>query len=360
MLCPKNDSAVVVKRREVCEIMKHIEWKDHKLYLLDQRYLPNEKRIAANETVEDVCEMIRTLAVRGAPAISIAAAYGMVIAAEAYRKEKGDFYAYMEENHRALAGTRPTAVNLFWALGEMKKVWEKAEPAEAAGLLLEKARAIEEDDVCRCMALSENGATLIPEHGRILTHCNAGALATGGYGTALGIVRKGFEAGKVDMVYADETRPLLQGARLTAYELMEDGIPVTLITDNMAAHMMKQGKINMVITGADRIAANGDAANKIGTYGVAVLAKHHNIPFYITAPLSTFDLTIPSGEDIIIEERNGDEVRSLGGIYTAPKNVPVENPAFDVTPHELITALITEKGVITGDFAAGIRRQFEE
>ena len=162
------------------------------------------------------------------------------------------------------------------------------------------------------------------------------------------------------MVYADETRPLLQGARLTAYELMEDGIPVTLITDNMAAHMMKQGKINMVITGADRIAANGDAANKIGTYGVAVLAKHHNIPFYITAPLSTFDLTIPSGEDIIIEERNGDEVRSLGGIYTAPKNVPVENPAFDVTPHELITALITEKGVITGDFAAGIRRQFEE
>ena len=242
----------------------------------------------------------------------------------------------------------------------MKKVWETSSPDEAAGLLLEKARAIEEDDIRRCKALSVNGAALIPEHGRILTHCNAGALATGGYGTALGIIREGFEAGKVDMVYADETRPLLQGARLTAYELMEDGIPVTLITDNMAAHMMKQGKINMVITGADRIAANGDAANKIGTYGVAVLAKHHNIPFYITAPLSTFDLTISSGEDIIIEERNGDEVRSLGGIYTAPKTVPVENPAFDVTPHELITALITEKGVITGDFAAGIRKQFEE
>ncbi|MBQ2765306.1 MAG: S-methyl-5-thioribose-1-phosphate isomerase, partial [Firmicutes bacterium] len=199
-----------------------------------------------------------------------------------------------------------------------------------------------------------------PEHGRILTHCNAGALATGGYGTALGIVRKGFEQGKVDMVYADETRPLLQGARLTAYELMQENIPVTLITDNMAAHMMKQGKINMVITGADRIAANGDAANKIGTYGVAVLAKHHNIPFYITAPLSTFDLTISSGSDIIIEERDGEEVRQFQGNHSAPKNVPVENPAFDVTPHELITALITEKGVITGDFEAGIRKQFEE
>ncbi|MBR5329144.1 MAG: S-methyl-5-thioribose-1-phosphate isomerase [Firmicutes bacterium] len=340
--------------------MKHIEWKDHKLYILDQRKLPNETVIAENETVEDVCEMIRTLAVRGAPAIGIAAAYGIVIAAEAYKAEDGDFQAYMQQNHDTLAGTRPTAVNLFWALNEMKKVWETASVEEAPALLLEKVRDIEADDIRRCMALSEHGAVLIPEHGRILTHCNAGALATGGYGTALGIVRKGFEQGKVDMVYADETRPLLQGARLTAYELQEEGIPVTLITDNMAAHMMKQGKINMVITGADRIAANGDAANKIGTYGVAVLAKHHNIPFYITAPLSTFDLTISSGSDIIIEERDGDEVRQFQGNYSAPKDVPVENPAFDVTPHELITALITEKGVITGDFEAGIRAQFEE
>lgn len=339
--------------------MKHIEWKDHQLYLLDQRLLPGEKKIVANETVEDVCKMIRTLAVRGAPAISIAAAYGIVIAAEQYAPEKGDFLSYMGKNHADLAATRPTAVNLFWALAEMKKVWQNTSPQEAPGLLLAKAKEIEKDDVCRCQSLSSYGAALIPEHGRILTHCNAGALATGGYGTALGIIRKGFEQGKVDMVYADETRPLLQGARLTAYELMEDHIPVTLITDNMAAHMMKQGKINMVITGADRIAANGDAANKIGTYGVAILAAYHRIPFYITAPLSTFDLTIPTGNDIIIEERAAEEVRCFQGVYAAPKDVPVENPAFDVTPHELIAALITEKGVITGDFQKGIKAQFE-
>lgn len=340
--------------------MKHIEWKDHCLYLLDQRLLPGEKRIVANETVADVCTMIRTLAVRGAPAISIAAAYAMVIAAERYTLADGDFGAYMNRNHDALAATRPTAVNLFWALDEMKKVWAKANAKEVPALLLAKAREIESDDICRCKTLSANGAALIPDHARILTHCNAGALATGGYGTALGIVRRGFEAGKVEMVYADETRPLLQGARLTAYELMEEGIPVTLITDNMAAHLMKQGKINMVITGADRIAANGDAANKIGTYGVAVLAAYHKIPFYITAPLSTFDLTISAGEDIMIEERDGDEVRAFQGVYAAPREVPVENPAFDVTPHTLITALITEKGIIRGNFAAGIKAQFEK
>lgn len=339
--------------------MKHIEWKKHRLYLLDQRYLPNETRIVENETVEDVCEMIRTLGVRGAPAISIAAAYGIVIAAEAYTPKNGDFQNYMEGEHQRLAATRPTAVNLFWALAEMKKVWSAATAETAPALLLAKAMEIETDDIRRCTALSEYGATLIPEHGRILTHCNAGALATGGYGTALGIIRKGFEQGKVDMVYADETRPLLQGARLTAYELMEDGIPVTLITDNMAASMMARGKINMVITGADRIAANGDAANKIGTYGVAVLAKYHHIPFYITAPLSTFDLTISSGRDIIIEERDPDEVRTFAGNYSAPKNVPVENPAFDVTPHELITGLITEKGIMTGDYEAQIKAQFD-
>ncbi len=337
--------------------MKHIEWKDHKLYLLDQRLLPGRTVITENVTVEDVCDKIRTLAVRGAPAISITAAYGMVIAAESFRA--GDFQSHMEENHRRLAATRPTAVNLFWALAEMKKVWSAADAAEAPALLLAKAREIEADDVRRCRRLSAHGAALLPAGARILTHCNAGALATGGYGTALGIIRRGCEEGKVAMVYADETRPLLQGARLTAYELMEDGVPVTLITDNMAAHMMKSGKIDLVITGADRIAANGDAANKIGTYGVAVLAAYHRVPFYITAPLSTFDLTIPTGSDIIIEERDGDEVRSLGGVFTAPKDVPVENPAFDVTPHELIKAIITEEGVIEGDFERGIRAQFE-
>ena len=337
--------------------MKHIEWKDHKLYLLDQRLLPGRTVITENVTVEDVCDKIRTLAVRGAPAISITAAYGMVIAAESFRA--GDFQSHMEENHRRLAATRHTAENRCWALAEMKKVWSAADAAEAPALLLAKAREIEADDVRRCRRLSAHGAALLPAGARILTHCNAGALATGGYGTALGIIRRGCEEGKVAMVYADETRPLLQGARLTAYELMEDGVPVTLITDNMAAHMMKSGKIDLVITGADRIAANGDAANKIGTYGVAVLAAYHRVPFYITAPLSTFDLTIPTGSDIIIEERDGDEVRSLGGVFTAPKDVPVENPAFDVTPHELIKAIITEEGVIEGDFERGIRAQFE-
>lgn len=340
--------------------MKHIEWKDHGLYLLDQRFLPGETRIIACKSVEDVCGAIRTLAVRGAPAIGIAAAYGMVIAAEAYRSEFGNFHCYMEKNHQSLAATRPTAVNLFWALAEMKSLWQECSPELAPEKLFAKAKEIEADDVARCFALSEHGAALIPEHGCVLTHCNAGALATGGYGTALGILRKGYEQGKVEMVYADETRPLLQGARLTAYELMADHIPVTLITDNMAAYMMQQGKINMVITGADRIAANGDAANKIGTYGVAVLAKYHHIPFYIAAPLSTFDLTISSGSDIIIEERDGDEVRSFQGCYSAPREVPVENPAFDVTPHELISGIITEKGVIRGDFKEGIKAQFEK
>lgn len=336
--------------------MKHIEWKDHRLYLLDQRYLPQKTKHVLCETVEDVCEMIRTLAVRGAPAISIAGAYGIVIAAEAWDQSKGYFLSYMEEANQAIAATRPTAVNLFWALGEMKKVWLSAPPQDAPRLLLEKARAIEADDIVRCKTLSTYGAMILPENAHILTHCNAGALATGGYGTALGIVRIGYEQGKVSMVYADETRPLLQGARLTAYELMEDGIPVTLLTDNMAAYMMGQGKIDLVITGADRIAANGDAANKIGTYGLAVLAHYHKIPFYIAAPFSTFDLTTATKKDIIIEEREAEEVRTLGGVYTAPRNVPVVNPAFDVTPHELITAIITEKGILRGDY----RKQIAE
>ena len=334
--------------------MKHIEWKNHCLYLLDQRLLPNEVKIIACKTVEDVCEMIRTLAVRGAPAIGIAGAYGMVIAAEAWNPTLGNFRKYMEDAEKAIAATRPTAVNLFWALEQMRSVWQGNGGTYDPQSLLDKAKEIEEDDISRCKVLSAYGATLIPDHAHILTHCNAGALATGGYGTALGIIRRGHEQGKVSMVYADETRPLLQGARLTAYELMEDHIPVTLITDNMAAYLMGQGKIDLVITGADRIAANGDAANKIGTYGLAVLAQYHKIPFYITAPLSTFDLTTATGKDIIIEERNGDEVRSLGGIFTAPREVPVVNPAFDVTPHELITAIITEKGIIHGDYQKGI------
>ena len=342
--------------------MKHIEYipANNELILLDQRSLPGEPEYVTCRKVEDVCEMIKVLGVRGAPAIGIAACYGMVIASRLYDGSEEGFITYMEKYHNMLAATRPTAVNLFHSLTAMEKVWRSEGPSSAFEALLAEARAIEQDDIKRCLLQSEFGSKLIPEHGRILTHCNAGALATGGYGTALGIVRKGFEQGKVDMVYADETRPLLQGARLTAWELMQDNIPVTLITDNMAASLMSQGKINMVITGADRIAANGDAANKIGTYGVAVLARYHNIPFYITAPFSTFDLTIQSGKDIVIEQRDPDEVRRFQNVYSAPKDVPCENPSFDVTPHELITALITEKGIIqkdgsTGDFASGIK-----
>ncbi|MEG1477982.1 MAG: S-methyl-5-thioribose-1-phosphate isomerase [Clostridiales bacterium] len=337
--------------------LKHIEWKNNKLYLLDQRGLPHETKIVPCNTVSEICDMIITLGVRGAPAISVAGAYGVVMAANSYTPTHGDFQKYMEKMNKEILATRPTAVNLFWALGEMEKVWRKATWENAGSLLLNKAKSIEADDIARCKALSQYGATLIPNHGRILTHCNAGALATTGVGTALGIIEWGFKMGKVDMVYADETRPLLQGARLTAYELQNSNIPVTLITDNMAAYVMAQGKINMVVTGADRIAANGDAANKIGTYGVAVLAKHHNIPFYIAAPLSTFDLTTATGKDIIIEERNGDEVRSFGGVFTAPYDIPVINPAFDVTPHELITAIITEKGIIKGNYKEEIANQ---
>lgn len=338
--------------------MKHIEWKDHCLYLLDQRLLPNTKEIVRCSTLQDICQMISTLGVRGAPAIGVAGAYAMVMAAEQYTPEIGDFQPYMELVNVKVASTRPTAVNLFWALDEMAKVWRESDTQNAPALLLERAKALEADDIARCREISRLGAGVMPSQGRILTHCNAGALATAGVGTALGVITEGHRRGKVEMVYADETRPLLQGARLTAYEMLEAGVPVTLITDNMAASIMAQGKINMVITGADRIAANGDAANKIGTYGLAVLASYHQIPFYIAAPLSTFDLTTATGRDIIIEERDGDEVRTLAGIYTAPKEVPVANPAFDVTPHSLITGIITEKGIIQGNFKEEIAKNF--
>lgn len=339
--------------------MKHIEWKNHTLYLLDQRKLPLKTEFVPCKTVDDVCDMIVTLGVRGAPAIGVAGIFALVIAAYSYKEKDGDFQAYMQRNQDHIASTRPTAVNLFWALEEMKPYWQN-NAAEAAPKAMEKkAFEIWEDDIRRCTSLSKYGASLIPMKGRILTHCNAGSLATGGVGTALGFIEEGFHQGKVEMVFADETRPLLQGARLTAYELMEKEIPVTLITDSMAAAMMAQGEINMVVTGADRIAANGDTANKIGTYGIAVLAKYHGIPFYVTAPLSTFDLTTATGRDIIIEERDEDEVRSLYGMQIAPINVPVRNPAFDVTPHSLITAIITEKGILRGDYKTEIEKQMK-
>lgn len=335
-------------------MVKHIEWKDHTLLLLDQRCLPSEIVVRPCRTVADVCEMIATLAVRGAPAIGIAAAYGLVLAAEQWPPATA-FRPWMAACARRLAETRPTAVNLQWALQQMAAVWQQVSPDEAPALLLAKARAIEEDDRQRCRAIGRHGIALLPAAARILTHCHTGAIATGGYGTALGVIRSGHEVGKVAMVYADETRPLLQGARLTVWELMAAKIPVTLITDSMAASLMAAGDIDLVLTGADRVVANGDVANKIGTYGLAVLAHYHGLPFYVAAPLSTFDPATATGDGIVIEERDGAEVRGFGAALSAPPAVPVRNPAFDVTPHALIDAIITEEGILYPDYSEQIK-----
>ena len=287
------------------------------------------------------------MVVRGAPALGITAAYAMVLAAQenAY---KGDFPAAMSQAKAVLAASRPTAVNLFWALDRMEKLWLSAGPDLPR--LEEEARAIHREDVQMNETMGKAGAELVPQGARILTHCNAGALATGGYGTALGVIRAAHAQGKVSMVYADETRPLLQGARLTAYELVRDRIPVTLICDDMAGYLMSQGKVDLVVVGCDRMAANGDFANKIGTYSLAVLAKHHGIPFYTALPSSTIDLSIPDGSHIPVEQRSSEEVSCFAGVQTGPVGVQTWNPAFDVTPHELLTAVITERGVLRPPF----------
>lgn len=330
--------------------MKAIRWNDKKLEILDQTLLPNEKISMIAHTYQEVAEAIINMKVRGAPAIGVSAAYGMVLAAQAFQgQDRERFISNLEGARRELAATRPTAVNLFWALDRMKEIWTdnpESSVDELIVLLEREARNIDYDDLERNKRLGNHGCELVPQDAVILTHCNAGALATSGYGTALGVIRSAQEKGRNIHVYADETRPLLQGSRLTVWELMEDGIPVTLITDNMAAYLMQQKKIDMVIVGADRIASNGDVANKIGTYGVAVLANYHGIPFYVAAPISTIDMTIESGNDIPIEERNQDEVRRVGGILVAPKDAAVYNPAFDVTPAKLISAIITEEGII--------------
>jgi len=299
-----------------------IRWKGDRLELLDQRLLPGKKKYVTCRTGEQVAKAIKDMVVRGAPAIGCAAAFGVVLS-------KGSKKAY-----DALAKSRPTAVNLFWALERMKKAKD----------LQAEAIAIYEEDLAANFAMGEIGATLIPERARIMTHCNAGALATAGYGTALGVIRS--SKGKRIKVIANETRPYLQGARLTAWELVQEGIPCTLITDNMAGHMMSRGEVDVIVVGADRIAANGDTANKIGTYALAVLAKRHGIPFYVVAPLSTFDFKIASGKEIPIEERPAGEVTGYRDAMWAPKGVSVRNPAFDVTPAELITGIVCEKGVV--------------
>ena len=328
--------------------MDAIRWEGNTLYLLDQTKLPVEETWIPYTDYRPVADAICTMVVRGAPAIGVTAAYAYCLAALAGDK--------LDEAKAVLAASRPTAVNLFWALDRMAR--KAADCSGDPETLIAEAVAIHQEDVSMCKAMGLYGAAVVPDHARILTHCNAGALATGGYGTALGVIRAAHEQGKVDMVYADETRPLLQGARLTAYELVTDHIPATLIADNMAASLMAKGKIDMVVVGCDRMAANGDFANKIGTYSVAVNAHHHGVPFYVALPCSTIDLTIPDGSGIPIEERDKNEVRTLYGVQTAPATVEVYNPAFDVTPHSLVTGIITEKGVIYPPFKENLQKLF--
>lgn len=314
--------------------------------------LPDREEILTCRTLEEVACAIEDLVVRGAPAIGCTAALGIALAArEARGLDPEAFATAIVQAERRLAETRPTAVNLFWAIERMAAhrdalASEGMAPNALAEELLREALAIVDEDGEICRQLGRAGAELVPDGARLLTHCNAGALATSSYGTALGVVRAAVEAGRALTVLADETRPFLQGARLTAWELQRDGIPVTVITDNMAAHLMQQGEVDLVVVGADRVAANGDAANKIGTYGLAILARAHGLPFYVAAPCSTIDLTTPDGASIPIEERGRDEVVHFGERAVVPAGVPVRHPAFDVTPAEYITALVTEAGVV--------------
>lgn len=340
--------------------MDAIRWQGNSLALLDQTRLPVEEVWNTYTDYRKVADAIRRLVVRGAPAIGVAAAYALCLAAMEYKGQNPEeFQKSMAAASAELAASRPTAVNLFWALDRMGLALGTAGcGAEALPILIREAEAIHREDVAMNRAIGAAGAAIVPHGARILTHCNAGAIATGGYGTALGVVRSAFTQGKVEMVYCDETRPLLQGARLTAWELVKDGIPATLITDNMAASLMAQGKIDLVLLGCDRMAANGDFANKIGTYGVAVLAHYHGIPFYSVLPSSTIDLSIPDGSHIPIEQREASEVTHFAGVRTAPEGVGVYNPAFDVTPHRLLTGIITEKGVIHPPFAEQLAERF--
>ncbi len=334
-----------------------LRWANNKLEMIDQRVLPATFNYLAYDSAASVAEGIRSMVVRGAPAIGVAAAYG--VALEALRlsvllpSARGDgvvdFNSGMEAGFSVLAQSRPTAVNLFWALDRMRRLWQsiaKQSPNDIAARLLAEAHEMLVEDIRINRAIGAHGAVLLKDGSRVLTHCNAGALATAGWGTALGVIRSAVEAGKKISVIADETRPFLQGARLTAWEMVQENIPITLITDNMAGYMMANGEVDAVIVGTDRVAANGDVANKIGTYMVAVLAQRHNIPFYVACPLSTIDMNIATGEDIPIEERSVDEVKGFRDIHWAAEGVTIRNPAFDVTPAELVTGLITEKGVV--------------
>ncbi len=331
------------------EPVRWIGGPDGYLRILDQTRLPGEVAYLECREVATVWEAIRSLRVRGAPAIGIAAAYGVCLGLGGSCSSTSELLRQVEEHANYLATARPTAVNLFWALERMKKRAEAladSPPFEFRSALLEEAFAIHREDRQMCEAIGRWGASLIPTSARILTHCNTGALATGGIGTALGVIYTAFLQGKKVHVYADETRPLLQGARLTMWELLQWGVPATVICDSMAAVLMRQGKVELVLVGADRIAANGDTANKIGTYNLAVVARRHGVPFYVAAPSSTFDLSLPTGDSIPIEERPPEEVLCPLGLRIAPEGASAWNPAFDVTPAELITAIICEKGII--------------
>ena len=340
-----------------------LRWKDGRLEMIDQRVLPQRVEYLVFDSAQGVAEAIRSMVVRGAPAIGCAAAYGIALEARRLALDPDvGFFPEMDAALERLAQSRPTAVNLFWAIERMREVMRSVgdrEPAQIAARLLQEAHAVLAEDIAANRAMGAHGSALLADGARVLTHCNAGALATAGHGTALGVIRSAVQAGKRISVLADETRPFLQGARLTAWELLQDHIPVTLITDNMAGHMMSRGEVDAVIVGADRVAANGDVANKIGTYMVAVLAHRHGIPFYVACPLSTIDLAVPSGAHIPIEERGAAEVRGYADLEWAPKNIQVRNPAFDVTPAELVTALITEKGVTVSPTAEKILQLFE-
>lgn len=347
-------------------MIKPVEWTDEGVLMLDQRLLPNEEKWLTLRSYTEIADAIREMVVRGAPAIGISAAYGAALGAKEFvGTSMLDFEDDFDYICETLEQTRPTAVNLFWAIERMRNAFNRAKSegksvSEIKQILVEEAKAIHEEDIAAQAEIARFGGELLNDNSTVLTHCNAGALATGGvWGTALGVVRGAKNAGKTVTVIADETRPYLQGARLTAWELMKDEIPVTLITDNMAGYMMRQGKVQAVVVGADRIAANGDTANKIGTYMVAVLAKENNIPFYVAAPLSTIDLDTATGDEIPIEERNEKEVTHIRENQLAPEGVSVSNPAFDVTPNELIAAIITDKGVARQPYNESLRQLFE-
>ena len=343
--------------------IQSVRFEHDKLIILDQTKLPVETHFTKLDKVEDVWDAIFHLKVRGAPAIGIAAAYGLYIAVRGFEGDDiGGFYEHLKKQSEYLASSRPTAVNLFWALNRMEAIAlsnKGRTVLELKDILLKEAHAIRDEDEEMCRAIGEHALELFHDGMTILTHCNAGGLATAQYGTALSPLYLAKDKGWNIKVYADETRPLLQGARLTTWELSRAGIDVTLICDNMAAMVMKKGLIDAIIVGCDRVAANGDTANKIGTYGLAVLAKAHNIPFYIAGPTSTIDLETLTGEDIPIEERHEKEITCAFGKRTAPEGIKVFNPAFDVTPHELITAIITEKGVIRAPYNEGLKKLFE-